>query len=316
MGVNLAGWMPVRVVTRGATEVVDWAFTQGFDFSDPFFEQTLERALREPFRLLFRRETTFEALEEGIDRARDPDGLVFHLSRCGSTLVASSLRARASTFVLSEPGPLETVVASGWPAEVRVRRLRALMRALAPDRPEPAYVVKLDAWATLDLPLFLAAFPQVPWAFVCRDPREVLVSHQRTRGFHVIPGTLDPRRVGLAPDEVGTLDLDEYASKVLGRILECAADGAVASGSRALLLDFDDLPAPGVERVAEHFGLTLTTADREAARAVASQDAKNPVLPYVDDRAEKRRELTPTAAAAVERFAAAPYARVRELGRR
>jgi hypothetical protein len=115
---------------------------------------------------------------------------------------------------------------------------------------------------------------------------------------------------------VGTLDLDEHASKVLGRILECAAEGAVASGDRALLVDFDDLPAPGVERVAEHFGLSFAAADREAVRAVAARDAKNPVLPYADDRAGKRRALTTAAAAAVERFAAEPYARVMELGRR
>jgi hypothetical protein len=44
-------------------------------------------------------------------------------------------------------------------------------RSEVPDR----YLIKLDAWHIRRLPLFRAAFPDVPWIFTYRDPAEVLV---------------------------------------------------------------------------------------------------------------------------------------------
>lgn len=315
MGVSPAGWMPVRVGRSMDGDTVDWVYTEGIEFSDPFFDQTVERALRTPFRVLFRRQTPLDDVEaDAGDRARDPDGLVLHVSRCGSTLLASCLRARAGTCVLSEPGPVETVLAGAPDRETRIRRLRSIIRAMAPDDPGSAYVVKLDAWATLDLPEVLDAFPEMPWVFVSRDPREVLASHQRHWGYHVIPGTLDAARVGLGP-EAATWGLDEYAAGVLGRILTRAAEGARRDRGRMLLIDHRDLPQPGVELAAEHFGFSLSGADRRAIAAVASRDAKNPALAYADDRSDKLSALSPEAAAAVERRAGPAYRSLLELAR-
>jgi len=315
MGVSATGWLPVRVHRRPGGDVVDWAYVGGMVLDDPFFDQGIERALRSPFRVLFRRETPIDEVEIAAgSRARDPDGLVLHLSRCGSTLLVACLRALAGTTVLSEPGPLETVLADSPDGEARVRRFRSLMRALAPDDPAFAHVVKLDAWATLDLPDVLTAFPDVPWVFVCRDPSEVLVSHQRHRGWHVIPGTLRPERIGLDPGEVPGMDLDEYAAAVLGRILTCALEAARQEPVRVSVVDHEDLPYPGVERAARHFGLSVTSQDRDAFARMAKLDAKNPVLEYEDDRAGKRAELTPAAAAAVEQWAGPAYRALRALG--
>ncbi len=303
--------MPARVDVEPGGLVVDWAFTDGITFDDPSFEQTLEQALRNPFRLLVRRRCPIEEVEEwAAHRARDPDGLVLHLSRCGSTLVASALRARAGTTVLAEPGPLEPVLASSTDP---VRDLRALVRAMAPEDAGSAYVLKLDAWATLHLPVLREAFPDVPWVFVSREPGEVVVSHLNHRGWHVIPGTLTPERLGIDAATLGNLDLDAYAAAVLGRILTCAAEGVAAAGARALVVDHTELPLPGIERVAAHLGLELDDTGRAAVAAVVGQHAKNPSLAYVDDRAAKQAAITPALRATVDAWATPAYRALREL---
>jgi hypothetical protein len=311
MGLSTRGWLPIRVDVEPGGLVVDWGFTDGITFDDPSFDQTLERALRAPFRLLVRRRCPIEDVEDwAAHRARDPDGLILHLSRCGSTLVASGLRARAGTTVLAEPGPLEPVLASSTEP---VRDLRALVRAMAPEDAGSAYVLKLDAWATLHLPVLLEAFPDVPWVFVSREPGEVVVSHQGHRGWHVIPGTLTPERLGIDAATLATLDLDAYAAAVLGRILTCAAEGVRAAGDRALVVDHTDLPLPGIERAATHLGLSWDGADRAAVAAMADQHAKNPWLGYADDRAAKQAAITAELRATVDAWATPAYRALRDL---
>ena len=43
------------------------------------------------------------------------------------------------------------------------------------------------------------AFPDVPWVFLFREPVQVLASHLRQRGAHMVPGAIDPALFGLDP---------------------------------------------------------------------------------------------------------------------
>src|SRR5438105_2877714 len=112
VGAGLEGWTPIRVEWRGGRALVDWCHTEGVRFTEPFFHETAERCLRHPFRLLFRRETTMEELGAFVadHPGVPPAGFVFHLSRCGSTLVSQMLGAVAAHLVLSEPGPIDSIL--------------------------------------------------------------------------------------------------------------------------------------------------------------------------------------------------------------
>jgi gluconate kinase len=311
-------WTPIHVGWDEGSPVVDWCHTAGVPFDDPFFSQTVERCLRHPFRLLFRPRTGIDALvdaaHEGSGRA--PSGFVFHLSRCGSTLVARMLAARGDVLVMSEPGPLEPLLAAREvPDETRIAWLRAMVTALrrpASDR-QPHYVIKLDAWAALDLPLLERAFPDVPFVFLYRDPLEVLVSQAGHRGYHMVPFVLDPERVGVDASTLATLSLHEYGAAVLGRICESAL--ASARAGRTLLVDYRELPSAVPDRIARHFGIPVDDARRADMHGATGTHAKNPVLPFSDDSASKRAAATPEMRAAIERWAAEPYAALcRERG--
>ena len=304
--IDLTGWTPARISEGDGRWTAEWCHTAGMDFDDPFFDQTIERCLRHPFRLLFTRTTTLDEVVAWAGRQPGvaPAGFVFHGSRCGSTLVTQLLQQVPSTLCLSEPGPLDSVLRLAVPNRAEV--LRAVVSALAqPRRPEHHHaVVKLDAWSVLQLPLVRAAFPDVPWVFVYRDPVEVLVSQLGHRGFHMVPGTLPAAALGLTGGGASALAPEEFVAHVLGHLYTAGLAGHVPG--RSLLVNHRDLPG-AVETIAAHFEIALDGAARSAMQAVANRDAKNPQVPYVDDRAAKRRAASPALLAAVAHRVAPAY---------
>ncbi|MFL6137938.1 MAG: sulfotransferase family protein [Frankiaceae bacterium] len=314
MSHDLNGWTPIRASYDGAGLVVDWCFTEGIAFDDPFFDQTVERCLRHPFRLLFRRTTPIEALGElAIARGRPlPSGLVLHLSRSGSTLVAQMLARRPDTHVISEAGPLDAVIRAPAPMERRAEWLRWMAAALnEPDGARPHYVLKLDAWAALDLPLLALAFPGVPWAFVYRDPVEVLVSQQRRPGYHMMPFGLPPSAVGLDPQVAAGMSIVEHGAAVLGRIATCVT--AAADDPLALLVNYDELPAATVDRIARHFGMPVDGTFRATMLEAVHNHVKNGVLPFADDRVTKQQAAGDDLRAAAERWVVEPYRKLERI---
>jgi hypothetical protein len=300
VGVNpspdeLRGWTPIRVAGSGAEQVIDWCFTAGVDFVDPFFDQTVAECFRDPFRLLFRHQTSLATLAAvaAASASVRPSGFILHSSRCGSTLVTQMLAALGgpappATLVLSEPAPLDTMLRAG-----HVDRVRWMVAALGRGRAEgKPYVVKLDAWAVLSLATITRAFPDVPLVFLYRDPVEVMVSHMGHRGYHMVPGCLPPDLLGLTVADVATMDPDEYLARVLGRLLEAVANADLAPGTAPLLVEYRDLPAAVPDRIAPHFGIEVSAAARSLMLETAWRDAKNPFLPFVADTTEKQRRAS------------------------
>ena len=81
--------------------MVDWGCLGKERFTDPLFEQTIDVCLRHPFNLLFRHQTPIELLGEvaATFPMVPPSGFIFHLSRCGSTLVSQMLAALPQNIV-------------------------------------------------------------------------------------------------------------------------------------------------------------------------------------------------------------------------
>lgn len=319
----LDGWLPIRTYAEAGGLRVEWAHLGERRLMDPFFDETIERRLRHPFALLFRHQTSMaQLLERQVQRpGLAPAGFVFHMSRCGSTLISQMLAALPWSVVLSEPGPVDGVLRAhlelpGQEAEeTRIAWLRAMVAALGQPRAggERALFLKLDAWHVLHLPLIERAFPGVPWVFLYREPGEVMASHLGHRGAHMLPGVLEPGRVGLRAEQLPDMALEEYGARVLGRILEAGLSGVQGARSPARLVNYTELPAALPTLLQEHFGLRLGAEDLALLAAAGARSAKNPVMTFEDDRAEKARRLTPAAREAAERFIQPAYARLESL---
>jgi hypothetical protein len=295
---DFRGWTPIRVNWQDRRPVIDWCFTEGVEFTDPFFDDTVRRCFRHPSRLLFRRETAISELSAltSADPALAPSGFIFHTSRCGSTLVAQMLAGLPSTLVMSEPGPLDSVLGARridptLSEREHQRWFRGLVSALGrPRTPEQRhFVVKFDAWAVLDLPFILGAYPDTPWIFLYRDPVEVLVSQLDRRGYHMIPGSLSSDQLGLAGTEVTDLRPEEYCAAVLARLCESALEG---SGEGRNFVNYRQLPDAVADRVAPYFGIDVDPPARAAMGEIARRNAKNPVLDFTSDSPTKQNRAS------------------------
>jgi len=316
MGVTYDGWTPVRLTAGESGCRVDWCYTAGMSFEDSFFDQSIQRCLSAPGRLLFRRLTGLDAVREvAAQSPRAPDGLVLHMSRCGSTLVSGMLTARGDTLALSEPPVIDTAVraaAAGVIGHADVRDMFSVLARLAVDR---RYVVKCDAWTVLDAPVLEETLPTTPWVFVHRDPVEVLVSQLNRRGYHMIPGTLSPATLGIDAGVLSRLSPVEHCAAVLGRIVGAAVTAVQRAGRRALLVDHAELPE-AIDSVAQHLGLPVEPATGARMHAAGALDAKNPSMPYVDDRHRKQEAASGEVRAAADEWVRPAYDALLAAGRR
>ena len=318
------GWVPVEIPFTEHPALVSeppvrWMELEHAPLAEPFFAQTLARlkAGEHPPREI---DTGLDAvLAEGARAgAAAPAGLVFHISRCGSSLVANGLRTAARTQVLAEARPM-TALFLPYPAtgdadaDARwAQRRSALGRALVAivsryrDAEPEAVVIKWTSLNTALLPAIRAVWPDTPALFVVRDPLEVLVANLQPGGLiDTRHSAFAPALSGVAdPGELAGMGDEEYGARVLGRYLETAA----LAGDDLWVIDYEDIDPRTLRAVAERFGREIPSAPQVLA-AVFERHAKDPagLRRFHDDREAKRRRATPQAIAAVDAFAAPAY---------
>ena len=277
----LHGWVPAAVFDRGGQPMVDWVYVGDRPFSAPFFDDSIREALRHPFQLLFRRVTPFEVLHEWqtVSPGIDPTGFIFHMSRCGSTLLAQLLAASPRVVAVSEAAPIDAGLRLGAAKRVDVgprllfRRARNRQRAGQPRTGgESQYFVKFDCWHALDLPLIRQAFPNVPWVFVYRDPVEVLVS-QMMKPSWWMSGALSPERIGVDRQIFNDSSREDVCARLLAGICEAALDGLKAGDGRAVA--YGELPDAVWTSLADHFGVDYSTDEIDRMKQSALHGFEN-----------------------------------------
>jgi hypothetical protein len=308
---HLKNWVPIRLYKRDSAVRVDWCDMADDRFTHPFFLDTIRQRMRYPFNLVFRHQTSVDTLREVAESSDTipPTGFIFHMSRCGSTLVAQMLAASSANVVISEAPPIE--------AAVREERdlLRWMVTALGRRRwpEERRYFIKFDSWNTLDLAAIKDAFPDVPWIFLYRDPVEVIVSQMRQRGSHMVPGTIEGILPDVTPDEIRRMQPEEYCARVLGRV--CAVALEHAGDDRALLVNYDELPGAVTSKIARHFDLDLTRDELDQMQHAAEFNSKTPQMYFEPDSLRKRSEATASILRAEDSWVRPVYDRLEHVRR-
>ncbi len=305
------GWLPARSVPGGTEPAFDWLWFGPGKLQLPFFEDEVRRAEAMPLNWLLRTRMSLADLVADCPRHPAPPvaGLIFHMSRCGSTLLAQMLGTVAGTVVTSEPEPLDGVLrwiaAASPPADMANGAIRAMVAALGQRLAADvdAHVIKMEVWHTAFLPELRAALPHVPWTYLHRDPVEVLVSQLTQPSLHVVPGAIAGERLGLEGfDSVSHID---YAAQVMGRCV--AAVNENWNLGAGLAIDYRLIAKSGGLAAAEHFGLAPTPGDRAAMAAATQRDAKSPHETFTSDSAAKQAQASPEVRAAAENWIAPVY---------
>lgn len=272
---SMRDWFPVAL----DDSAVSWRHLPA-RFTEPFFADTLRAQPRDQRRVC---RTPHDWLDR-VGPTIAPSAIVFHSSRCGSTLLAQMLACLPQCIVQSEPPVIDdflarygdTALATAAPA------LRRLMLALGQCRHgETRFIVKVDCWHIRHLPLLRAAFPATPFWFLYREPQAVLASHRRQRGPQMVPGLVLPPAfgAGLAPG-----DLDGYCARVLEHIFS----QALVHADELRLLDYRQLPGVVWEELLAELGIEACAGQLDAMRARAGFHAKSAGAAYHGDPAPEK----------------------------
>jgi hypothetical protein len=243
-------------------------------FAEPFFYQTIEAAsLASPV------VTGHEELRAALDRSFEPAGLIFHVSRCGSTLLSQLLKEISGVRVYAEPTPVsEALLLAPYLEYGELRDLvDTVVRAFC--APSKRVFFKFSSWNVLHYSLFEELFPAVPKVFLVRRPVEVLASIAKTPPGYVLgrePFAETVRR--RAGDRTDALDDVEFGAVVLSLFLDAMA-GAVHANGSIRVLDYTDLPSAAWRTLPAFFGIPKDGIDVQRLVALARFHAKSYPFP-------------------------------------
>ena len=303
-------WLPTDVTSGPDGPLIEWLHFAAEPLDRPFYQDSIQRARALPFNRLMRCTTPLSALDAFAD-APALDGLIFHMSRCGSTLVAQMLGSLPGSIAVSEPSPLDTLIQLGARGQVPPDRVGQMIAALTRDRsdtPAGHRFIKLDSWHILALPMLHALYPDTPWLFLHRDPVEVLVSQAQMPGVHAVPGLIPLDAFGIAVDPARPHD--EYLAWLLGLFCQAALDGLEQGGGIAI--DYRDLPGAVRSRILPHFGIAPSAEDAAALDKAGQRDAKAPDSAFASDTRAKQDAASCELRAIAERTIAPAQTRLRQ----
>lgn len=317
---NLKGWLPIDAVVVDERPGLRWMDMSDVSLSEPFFQQTVDRAKAENKHRgeLFTEFDVLLQLEKVLDSV-PPSGFIFHSSRCGSTLVANACRAVTNSIVLSEANAIDKLVArfitDADRASVKESLysvfLRGVVHALGQRRTgsEQHLFVKFSCCSFAQIARIERIWPRVPWVFLYRDPIETIVSNITS----VPPWLVDEDRRVLAsiveasPAEVAEMPLEELCARTIGGFYSLAAQRV--ADDNGMLVNYNQLTVPVISRVLSFFKVS-PSAEEMATIARGSQGYSKEVSgsrAFVADSKAKHELASDTVRETAEKWSMQPY---------
>ncbi|MGZ4068219.1 MAG: sulfotransferase family protein, partial [Bacteroidia bacterium] len=219
------------------------------DFTEPFFEETIACCRSHPYNSAkFRSVSSLDSMIEwsGLLPEIHRPAFIFHVSRCGSTLVSQLIGLDEKYTVLSEV-PLfdELLRVSHKLNNIDERRQKKLFQAavkfVGQSRTGSGdhLFIKTDSWHICFHKRLRQFYPDAPFFLLYRSPDEVVYSHQKLRGMQAVPGLIEPEIFGLDKKEIKDLTLDAYTARVLENYL-LLFEKVAAQDKLARLFDYRD----------------------------------------------------------------------------
>src|SRR5688572_5177066 len=258
------GWMPVDAVVVDGRPGLLWRRMANVSFTEPFFQQTVDRVRSENLGQT-ERFTEFDAvlqLDQALPRV-EPTGFIFHSSRCGSTLLANACRSLTNSIVLSEANAIDKLVARFiTDADDVVKEaiysvfLRAVVNTLAQhnNNAQPRVFIKFSCCSVSQLERIRRIWPRVPWVFLYRDPVETIVSNIAKPPAWLLD---EDHRVlahitGTSAAAVAEMSLEELCARSIGSFFSIAH---TLANDNCMLLNYSHLSLPVISSILNRFNV-------------------------------------------------------------
>ncbi len=229
-GNKIENWFPRKILGNAREPACSWIYLGAKPFTEPFFNDTIAACagLDENCKS-FLPVSNLQIMTEWSEQvaAVDPAAIIFHVSRCGSTLLSQLIALDAENIVLSEVPFFDdllrlpfknTTVDQALSAEYLKAAIRLYGRIRTAN--EKNLFIKTDSWHIHFYNIFRSLFPSIPFIFLYRDPWEVMQSQQRQRGMHAVPGIIEPALFGFSNEHESQYNLDQYVYQVMETYLK------------------------------------------------------------------------------------------------
>lgn len=314
---ELRSYLPIDAVIRDGKPQIEW-LKLGSEFKEPFFHDTVARVRREKPHL----RSILTDLDGLLQMAhttssRQPSGMIFHTSRCGSTTVANACRALDHSRVIAEPTVVDKLVSRlftdatvGSKELLYLTFIRAAIGLLGPSSTDPtsAYVVKFASPTLLQIKLLRRIWRDVPFLILYRHPLEVAVSNLRNlpewMNTHSNPNAA-AAIAGVATDDLEGMSGEEYCARALGRYY-WAADSA-ADETSTMLIEYQQLSLQTIRRILEFFGVNPSISEVGRIEESMGLYSKDPSRAFQPDSADKKSSASSLTIEMVERWAMPAY---------
>jgi hypothetical protein len=283
-------WIPYNLKLRENKYTCEWLYTDQVEYTAPFFAETILKCKSHPYNSASRRPlsdlsmlTEWAAEIDGIK----PTAFIFHISRCGSTLISQALGIKDEHIVLAETPFIDELLrlsdGDNWPQDLLLKdMLKAVFDFYGANRngEKKHLFVKTDCWHIYFLPLLRQLYPTIPFVLLYRKPDEVIRSHQKKRGIQAVPGLVENHILGISEQTV--FDLDRHMASVVESFLGSFVK-TVQEDESVLLVNYNEGVEPIVKQIAAFTGIELDEGYLEQIRQRGRYNAKYPDQIFNED---------------------------------
>lgn len=274
----LSGWVPYKLLRDDEYPACRWLHVGNTPFSEPFFTDTISKC-QGIYAPSMHSVSNIELLPEWAASLPSvkPSAFIFHISRCGSTLLSQLLGINPANINLSEVPFLDEVLRAPYQQNnIDVSRiLPAALQFYAQQRSgiEKNLFIKTDSWHVCFYKTIRQLYPDVPFILLYRHPQEVIHSQQKKRGMHAVPGVVESAVFGF--DEEPVTDLDAHMARVIERYLVLFKE-IIQNDKKSLLVNYNHGMLNVTEQVAAFTGLTISDEEHEKMETRCKYNAKYP----------------------------------------
>lgn len=263
----LRNWIPFRLDFHDKELYCRWLYVADKKYTEPFFHETtgLCRVFEEN-RKPFQSVCTLQGIVDFSENIPSlaPTAFIFHVSRCGSTLLAQLLSLDEQNIVLAEPPIFDEVLREIAFKKTEIspekidESLKAVVKFLGQKRTgnEQNFFIKLDSWHIFYYEKLRKLYPKTPFIFSFRRPDEVIRSQVKESGMHAAPGVIQPALFGFTLEEILNIEHPVYIAKVLEKYFERYLE-IIENDENALFINYAEGVLTSLDKIGQFLDLKI-----------------------------------------------------------
>jgi len=298
-GQFLKHWVPIKFVPNETPKLCQWLYVGDKKFTEPFFDETILRCRSLPENKSFFKPTSgLEMLplwSAGMESI-PPTAIIFHVSRCGSTLLSQLLALEPNHVVLSEVPFLDELLRLPFTkdkisAEESNHYFSEAIRFYGQkkDVEESHLFIKLDSWHLLFYDRVRSLYPDTLFVILYRSPADIIRSQQRARGMQSVPGLIEREIFGFNESDF-TADLDLYMSRVLEKYFTQILR-IMKTDTNLLLVNYNEGILDITQRLLLRLGVEPSESYSKKMQERLEYDAKRPAFFFTTEGPAEKNAL-------------------------